>query len=93
MADALGLMNVTPGIIERLTIYEQLLRKWQAVENLVAPASLDHVWMRHFANSAQVLDIVPEGLVLGRSRIRGRISGNGSCHSAGRTRRFIRPSD
>jgi 16S rRNA (guanine527-N7)-methyltransferase len=59
MADALRLMNVAPRIVEQLTIYERLLRKWQTVENLVAPASLDHVWMRHFADSAQVLDIVP----------------------------------
>ena len=53
-------MNVTPGIVERLTIYEQLLRKWQAVENLVAPTSLDHLWRRHFADLAQVLDMVPD---------------------------------
>jgi 16S rRNA (guanine527-N7)-methyltransferase len=59
-ANALGLMNVTAGIVERLIIYERLLRKWQAIENLVAPASLDHVWRRHFADSAQILDIVPE---------------------------------
>jgi 16S rRNA (guanine527-N7)-methyltransferase len=59
MADALRLMNLAPRIVERLTIYERLLRKWQTVENLVAPASLNHVWMRHFADSAQVLDIVP----------------------------------
>lgn len=60
MADALRLMDAPPRIIERLTIYAELLRKWQTVENLVAPASLDHVWTRHFADSAQILDIVPQ---------------------------------
>lgn len=57
---ALQLVDLSPQMIERLAIYEQLLRKWQRIENLVAPASLDHIWTRHFADSAQLLDIVPE---------------------------------
>lgn len=56
-ADALAFMNVSQAAIERLKIYEQLLRKWQRVENLVAPKTLDQVWRRHFADSAQVLDV------------------------------------
>jgi 16S rRNA (guanine527-N7)-methyltransferase len=62
MAEALRLMNVPPRIVERLTIYEHLLRKWQSVENLVAPASLNHVWMRHFADSAQLLALAPDAV-------------------------------
>lgn len=63
MADALRLMHITPVIVERLTVYEHLLRKWQAVENLVAAATLNHVWTRHFADSAQVLDMVPQASI------------------------------
>jgi 16S rRNA (guanine527-N7)-methyltransferase len=58
-AHALELMNLPPRIVERLEIYERLLIKWQAVENLVASGSLDHVWTRHFADSAQILGVVP----------------------------------
>lgn len=46
--------------IEReLAIYEELLRRWQAKINLVAPATLEEVWLRHFADSAQVVEALP----------------------------------
>ena len=38
-----------------LVIYETLLRKWQAKINLVGPSTLDQIWWRHFADSAQLL--------------------------------------
>jgi len=44
----------------RLEIYHALLRKWQRVLNLVGVASLDDAWLRHFADSWQVADAVPE---------------------------------
>ncbi len=40
---------------DRLEIYRDLLVKWQKVQNLVAPNTLDDVWSRHFADSAQLL--------------------------------------
>jgi 16S rRNA (guanine527-N7)-methyltransferase len=47
--------------IEReLSIYEELLRRWQAKINLVAPNTLDETWLRHFADSAQVVAALPE---------------------------------
>jgi 16S rRNA (guanine527-N7)-methyltransferase len=45
---------------ERLTIYVDLLRKWQTSQNLVAPSTLPEVWRRHVADSAQVAAALPE---------------------------------
>jgi 16S rRNA (guanine527-N7)-methyltransferase len=33
------------------------LRRWQAIKNLVGPATLDQVWTRHVADSLQLLSI------------------------------------
>ena len=41
-----------------LESYARLLRKWQAVQNLVSRETLDSVWTRHFADSLQVLPLV-----------------------------------
>lgn len=38
-----------------LESYAELLRKWQAKINLVAPATLPDLWSRHFLDSAQLL--------------------------------------
>lgn len=40
---------------QRLKLYEQLLRQWQAKTNLVAPGTLGAFWERHVADSLQVL--------------------------------------
>lgn len=46
--------------VEReLAAYERLLRQWQPRINLVASDTLDDVWTRHFADSAQILDAAP----------------------------------
>jgi len=44
----------------RLDVYETLLKKWQKTINLVAPSTLDRIWTRHFADSLQIRDLVPE---------------------------------
>tara|TARA_R110002124_G_scaffold109676_12_gene262874 strand:- start:12762 stop:13409 length:648 start_codon:yes stop_codon:yes gene_type:complete len=43
-----------------LESYAVLLRKWQAVQNLVSRETLDDVWWRHFADSLQVLKLLSE---------------------------------
>jgi 16S rRNA (guanine527-N7)-methyltransferase len=45
--------------LDRLAAYEQLLRQWQKTINLVAPSTLDAIWHRHFADSAQLLPLAP----------------------------------
>lgn len=42
-----------------LETYAALLRKWQGSINLVGPKTLDDVWTRHFGDSGQVLDFLP----------------------------------
>lgn len=55
-AKAFGVSRETA---DKLEIYADLLRRWQKAVNLVAPATLDHVWHRHFADSAQIAALVP----------------------------------
>lgn len=45
----------------RLHSYERLLRDWQGRMNLVGPATLDMVWERHFADSAQLATLTDPG--------------------------------
>jgi 16S rRNA (guanine527-N7)-methyltransferase len=47
--------------LERLVVYERLLRQWQKAMNLVAPGSLEAVWHRHLADSAQLVPLAPPG--------------------------------
>lgn len=52
--------SVSRETTHALELYEALLRGWQKTQNLVAAASLDAVWNRHFADSAQLLQYAPE---------------------------------
>lgn len=47
--------------LARLEVYADRLRTWQSKINLVAPATVPLVWQRHFADSAQILNLAPEG--------------------------------
>lgn len=49
--------GVSRETLDRLRTYETLLKTWQRTINLVSPATLDAVWHRHFADSAQLLDL------------------------------------
>lgn len=55
-AEAFAVSRETLGSLES---YAGLLRKWQKTINLVAPRTLDEIWHRHFADSAQLLRYVP----------------------------------
>jgi 16S rRNA (guanine527-N7)-methyltransferase len=60
-ADFAAAFDVSRETIERLEVYEALLRQWQKAVNLVAPSTLDAVWHRHFADSAQIVRLAPAG--------------------------------
>jgi len=60
--DFAAAFQAPPGTLERLILYEKLLRRWQKAVNLVAPATLDAVWHRHFADSAQLVPLAPPGI-------------------------------
>lgn len=48
------LLDVSDDAIHKLGIYEALVRKWQPAQNLVAPKTLNDIWFRHIADSAQI---------------------------------------
>ena len=57
----IGLVSpVSRETLDRLKIYADLLRKWQAHINLVAEGTLAALERRHFADSLQLRSIAPE---------------------------------
>ena len=51
--------GVSRETLDRFATYEALLKTWQRTINLVAPSTLDDVWHRHFADSAQLVPLAP----------------------------------
>jgi len=51
------LAHVSRETMDRLSVYESLLRKWQGSINLVSKSTLEDVWRRHFLDSTQLLDL------------------------------------
>jgi 16S rRNA (guanine527-N7)-methyltransferase len=58
-----ALANVSRETITKLEIYEDLLKRWQKVKNLIAPSTLGQLWERHFADSAQLLKLAPDARI------------------------------
>lgn len=58
----LRLVPVSRETEERLTIFVGLLARWRHKTNLVSQAAFDSIWMRHIADSAQVLLLNPRGI-------------------------------
>lgn len=62
MADSAAFVrevDVSRETLERLEVYADLLRRWTARINLVSKSTLDHIWERHFLDSAQLLPLAP----------------------------------
>jgi len=53
-------LDVSRETKEKLELLERELRRWQAIKNLVGPATLDRIWDRHIVDSLQLLDLAPE---------------------------------
>lgn len=51
--------DVSRETLEKLETYAALLTKWQKAINLVAKSTLDDVWHRHMADSAQIVRLAP----------------------------------
>ncbi len=60
-AEFAAAFDVSRETLDRLVIYARLLERWQATINLVAPGTVPVLWHRHFADSAQILRLAPEG--------------------------------
>jgi len=58
-ADFAAAFAVSRQTLARLERYERLLRQWQPAVNLVAASTLAAVWHRHFADSAQLVNLAP----------------------------------
>ena len=54
-------LDVSRETLERLTVYLDLLRRWQRAINLVGAVTLADPWRRHFLDSAQLAARVPAG--------------------------------
>lgn len=54
-------LNVSRETLEKLTLYGDLLKKWQAKINLVGPKTIQTLWERHFLDSAQLFSKIPQG--------------------------------
>ncbi len=50
--------NVSRETLEKLDIYAKQLAKWNRAINLVAKPTLNHLWNRHFLDSAQLLEYI-----------------------------------
>ncbi|ARN81320.1 16S rRNA (guanine(527)-N(7))-methyltransferase RsmG [Methylocystis bryophila] len=58
-AEALRLCPALRDIQPQLEIYERMLREWNPRINLVSASTLNAVWTRHFADSAQLHELLP----------------------------------
>lgn len=52
-------LDVSRETLERLEIYESLLRRWNPAINLVAKGTIADAWTRHFLDSAQIFALAP----------------------------------
>ncbi|MEO0918201.1 MAG: 16S rRNA (guanine(527)-N(7))-methyltransferase RsmG [Pseudomonadota bacterium] len=53
---ATGLINVSRETEDDLTRYVRILEKWNSKINLISKSTLDDIWRRHIADSAQLWD-------------------------------------
>lgn len=53
-----GGLNVSRETFEKLTVFVELLRKWNPKINLVSRSTLPEVWSRHVKDSIQVFHLV-----------------------------------
>lgn len=54
--------GINDEALERFKIYHALLLKWQKAINLVSPKTIDDAWTRHFYDSAQLVNFIPDSI-------------------------------
>jgi 16S rRNA (guanine527-N7)-methyltransferase len=62
-AEALKLTPVSDDALARLNKFAALLTDWQRRINLIAPSTLPRIWMRHIADSLQLLPLAPSAKI------------------------------
>lgn len=58
--EVLSRFDVSRETLDRLEVLARELARWQAIKNLVGPATLDEVWSRHILDSLQLLTLAPD---------------------------------
>ncbi len=53
--------GVSDDTMGQLTVYAELLMKWQGSINLIGKSSVEDLWRRHFLDSAQLCAHLPSG--------------------------------
>lgn len=53
--------GVSRETLAKLEVYAAHLHKWNPAINLVSKSTLEDLWSRHLADSAQVFSLIPEG--------------------------------
>ncbi len=53
-------LNVPRETMDKLIVYSELLKKWQKSINLVSNSTLTDMWRRHFFDSAQLIEYIPD---------------------------------
>ena len=53
--------DISRETLDRLTAYASLLERWQRRINLIGPSTVQDIWHRHIADSAQLLEFIPRG--------------------------------
>ncbi len=61
--DIAARFNVSRETMEKLSIYKELLIRWQRKTNLVAPSTIKEYWNRHIADSIQCQRIKPDAKI------------------------------
>ncbi|MDA9164216.1 class I SAM-dependent methyltransferase, partial [Amylibacter sp.] len=52
--DLTSICDVSRETIQSLRVYANLLEKWNKTINLVSKSTINHMWERHFLDSAQL---------------------------------------
>ena len=60
-ARALALVDVSRETLARLDRFVELLLVWQRKTNLIAPSTVPSLWVRHIADSLQLVELAPNG--------------------------------
>lgn len=53
--------NVSRETTEKFRLYAEELSKWQRRINLISPTTIHAIWERHFADSVQLANFLPNG--------------------------------
>ena len=60
---ALKLVSISPHAMVRLDRFVELLLQWQKRMNLISPSTIPEIWMRHIADSLQLVELAPQARV------------------------------